>query len=79
MGKRSLGSEFQGLFWDISGNGESLGQAETQRGGVPDSNAAHHLAAMVAFGRIDAYWKTNGRLVAWVRVGVSDQEDLKSD
>jgi len=34
---------------------------------------------MVAFGRIDAYWKTNDRLVAWVRVGVSGQEDLKSD
>lgn len=78
MGKRSLG-RVSGSFLDISDGGDTLGQAETQCGGVPDSNAAHHLAAMVAFGRIDAYWRTNDKLVAWVRVGVSGQEDLKSD
>jgi hypothetical protein len=65
MGKRSLGSEFQGVF-RISGSGETHGQAETQLGGVPDSDAAYYLAGMVALGRIDAYWKTNDRLVASV-------------
>ena len=78
MGKRSLGSEFQGLFWDISGGGETLGQAETQRGGVQiptrltTSQPWWPSAGSMLTG-------TNDRLVAWVRVGVSGQEDLKSD